>query len=126
MDFFWELCTLILIMLLGHWIEMKSVAGASRELELLVEMMPATAHMVHGDHVMDVNTLSSNQAISFLSSLERRLQHDGMISEGESYFNRIYADRRVHPGAKTKRKKVIAGLNKRKWICQSNSESWCC
>ena len=36
MDFFWELCTLILIMLLGHWIEMKSVAGASRELELLV------------------------------------------------------------------------------------------
>ena len=34
MDFFWELCTLILIMLLGHWIEMKSVAGASRELEL--------------------------------------------------------------------------------------------
>jgi len=36
MDFFWELTTLILIMLLGHWIEMKSIAGASRELELLV------------------------------------------------------------------------------------------
>jgi len=33
MDFFWELTTLILIMLLGHWIEMKSVAGASKELE---------------------------------------------------------------------------------------------
>jgi Cu2+-exporting ATPase len=36
MDFFWELATLILIMLLGHWIEMRSVAGASKELELLV------------------------------------------------------------------------------------------
>ena len=56
MDFFWELATLILIMLLGHWIEMKSVAGASRELELLVQLMPADAHMVHGDHIMDVKT----------------------------------------------------------------------
>lgn len=40
MDFFWELTTLILVMLLGHWIEMKSIAGASRELELLVQWMP--------------------------------------------------------------------------------------
>src|ERR1700690_2430388 len=48
MDFFWELATLILIMLLGHWIEMKSVAGASRELELLVKLMPDEAHLVHG------------------------------------------------------------------------------
>ena len=46
MDFFWELATLILIMLLGHWIEMKSVAGASKELELLVQLMPSDAHMV--------------------------------------------------------------------------------
>lgn len=37
MDFFWELATLILIMLLGHWIEMKSVAGASKGTELLVQ-----------------------------------------------------------------------------------------
>ncbi len=53
MDFFWELATLILIMLLGHWIEMKSVAGASRELELLVQLMPDNAHLIHGDHIMD-------------------------------------------------------------------------
>jgi Cu2+-exporting ATPase len=45
-DFFWELATLILIMLLGHWIEMKSVAGASKDLELLVQLMPADAHLV--------------------------------------------------------------------------------
>ncbi|MHB1177678.1 MAG: hypothetical protein ACYCZO_05035 [Daejeonella sp.] len=53
MDFFWELSTLILIMLLGHWIEMKSVAGASKELELLVQLMPADAHMVMPDKVHD-------------------------------------------------------------------------
>jgi Cu2+-exporting ATPase len=48
MDFFWELATLILIMLLGHWIEMKSIMSASRELELLVQLMPAEAHLVQG------------------------------------------------------------------------------
>src|SRR5688572_28780499 len=50
MDFFWELCTLILIMLLGHWLEMKSVAGASRELELLVRLMPSDAHRIMPFH----------------------------------------------------------------------------
>ena len=54
MDFFWELATLILIMLLGHWLEMKSVAGASKELELLVQLMPSDAHMAMPDMVHDV------------------------------------------------------------------------
>jgi Cu2+-exporting ATPase len=44
--FFWELATLIDIMLLGHWIEMKSVLGASGALESLVRLMPAEAHLV--------------------------------------------------------------------------------
>ncbi len=56
MDFFWELATLILIMLLGHWIEMRSVMSASRELELLVQLMPADAHLVQGDNTTDVKT----------------------------------------------------------------------
>ena len=42
--FFWELATLIDIMLLGHWIEMRSVMGASRALEELVKLMPSEAH----------------------------------------------------------------------------------
>ena len=45
-DFFWELSTLIVIMLLGHWIEMKSVLGASKALQLLVSMLPSEAHKV--------------------------------------------------------------------------------
>src|SRR5512138_1632877 len=54
MDFFWELSTLILIMLLGHWIEMRSIAGASKELELLVQLLPSEAHLVHNDHIIEV------------------------------------------------------------------------
>ena len=45
-DFFWELATLIDIMLLGHWLEMNSVLGASKALQLLVSMMPSEAHRV--------------------------------------------------------------------------------
>ncbi len=62
MDFFWELATLILIMLLGHWIEMKSVAGASRELELLVQLMPDDAHLVQGETITDVKTATLKAA----------------------------------------------------------------
>jgi Cu2+-exporting ATPase len=55
-DFFWELGTLIVIMLVGHWIEMKSVLGASKALQLLVSMMPAEAHRVKADgQIEDVN-----------------------------------------------------------------------
>lgn len=45
--FFWELATLIDVMLLGHWIEMKSVMGASGALEALVKLMPTTAHRLN-------------------------------------------------------------------------------
>ena len=44
--FFWELATLIDIMLIGHWLEMKSVMGASRALEELVKLMPSSAHKI--------------------------------------------------------------------------------
>jgi len=47
--FFWELATLIDIMLVGHWIEMRSVMGASRALEELVKLMPSTAHRLVPD-----------------------------------------------------------------------------
>src|SRR5208282_29158 len=47
--FFWELASLIDIMLLGHWIEMKSVMGASRALEELAKLMPSDAHKLMPD-----------------------------------------------------------------------------
>src|SRR5690625_7524646 len=50
-DFYWEMATMIVVMLIGHYYEMKSVMGASRSLELLVEMMPSTAHRIRdGKH----------------------------------------------------------------------------
>jgi P-type Cu2+ transporter len=109
MDFFWELATLILIMLLGHWIEMKSVAGASKELELLVQLMPSEAHMVMPGMVHDVktDTLKANDVI--LVKPGEKVAADGVILEGETYLNESMLTGESKPVQKSKGDKVIAG-----------------
>ena len=109
MDFFWELSTLILIMLLGHWIEMKSVAGASRELELLVQLMPSDAHLVHGDHIMDIKTESLKENDIILIKPGEKIAADGIVIEGESYLNESLLTGESKPVEKTKGDKVIGG-----------------
>ncbi|MBC7886964.1 MAG: copper-translocating P-type ATPase [Ferruginibacter sp.] len=109
MDFFWELATLILIMLLGHWIEMKSVVGASRELELLVKLMPADAHMVMPDMVHDVKTDTLKENDIILVKPGEKVAADGVISDGESYLNESMLTGESKPVQKIKGDKVIAG-----------------
>ena len=117
MDFFWELATLILIMLLGHWIEMKSVAGASKELELLVQLMPADAHMVMSasagsggsEMVHDVETATLKQHDVILVKPGEKVAADGIILEGESYLNESMLTGESKPVQKVKGDKVIAG-----------------
>jgi len=109
MDFFWELCTLILIMLLGHWIEMKSVAGASKELELLVQLMPSDAHMIMPTMVHDVKTDSLKEGNSILIKPGEKVPADGIIYEGESYLNESMLTGESVPVKKSKDQKVIAG-----------------
>lgn len=109
MDFFWELATLILIMLLGHWIEMKSVAGASKELALLVELMPADAHMVMPNMVHDVKTETLKENDIILVKPGEKVAADGIVLEGESYLNESMLTGESKPVKKVKGDKVIAG-----------------
>jgi Cu2+-exporting ATPase len=109
MDFFWELATLILIMLLGHWLEMKSVAGASKELELLVQLMPADAHMVMPEMIHDVRTETLKVNDIILVKPGEKVAADGIISEGESYLNESMLTGESRPVRKIKGDKVIAG-----------------
>ncbi len=109
MDFFWELATLILIMLLGHWIEMKSIAGASKELELLVQLMPSEAHMVMKDMVHDVKTDTLKENDIILVKPGEKVAADGIILEGESYLNESMLTGESKPVQKVKGDKVIAG-----------------
>lgn len=109
MDFFWELATLILIMLLGHWIEMKSVAGASKELELLVQLMPDDAHMIMPGMIHDVKTATLKEGDLILIKPGEKIAADGIIYEGESYLNESMLTGESKPVQKTKGDKVIAG-----------------
>ena len=108
-DFFWELATLILIMLLGHWIEMKSVAGASRELELLVQLMPDHAHLLHDGHLTDVKVAALKEQDRILIKPGEKVPADGIIIEGETYLNESMLTGESKPVEKKKGDKVIAG-----------------
>jgi len=109
MDFFWELATLILIMLLGHWIEMKSIAGASKELELLVQLMPSDAHMVMGEKVHDVKTDTLKEKDVILVKPGEKIAADGIILDSESYLNESMLTGESKPVKRIKGDKVIAG-----------------
>jgi len=108
-DFFWELATLIGIMLLGHWIEMRSVAGASKDLELLVRLMPAEAHRVIGNQIQEVKTDSLKEKDIILVKPGEKVAADGLILEGESYLNESLLTGESKPVRKIKGDKVIAG-----------------
>ena len=109
MDFYWELATLIVIMLLGHWLEMKSVAGASKALELIVKMLPAEAHMYHGDmlHDMRVDELKIGDLV--LVKPGEKIPVDGTVTEGSSSVNESMLTGESVPVQKTTGAKVMAG-----------------
>lgn len=109
MDFYWELATLIVIMLLGHWLEMKSVAGASKALEMIVRMLPAEAHMYHGNmlHDMRVDELKPGDLV--LVKPGEKIPVDGTVTEGNSSVNESMLTGESVPVVKTAGSKVIAG-----------------
>ena len=108
-SFYWELATLIVIMLLGHWIEMKSVLGASRALELLVSMMPAEAHKIEGEQVVDVKLEALLPEDLILIKPGEKVPADGEIVEGESYLNESMLTGESKPVRKSAGQKVIGG-----------------
>jgi Cu2+-exporting ATPase len=109
MDFFWELATLIVIMLLGHWLEMKSVAGASRALELIVRMMPSTAHMLHGEMVHDVLVEDLKIGDLVLVKPGEKVPVDGIVTDGNSQMDESMLTGESLPVSKIAGTKVIAG-----------------
>jgi P-type Cu2+ transporter len=109
MDFYWELATFIVIMLLGHWIEMKSVAGASRALELMVKMLPAEAHHLMDGKVHDMRVDMLKVGHIVLVKSGEKIPVDGTILEGESFVNESLLTGESVPLHKSKGMKVIAG-----------------
>ncbi|TNE79135.1 MAG: cadmium-translocating P-type ATPase [Bacteroidetes bacterium] len=108
--FFWELASLIVIMLLGHWIEMKSVMGASNALQELAKMMPSIARRIKegGEHEdVPIADLKSNDII--LVRPGEKVPADGIVVEGESHVNESMLTGESKPVAKKKDNQVIGG-----------------
>ena len=108
-EFFWELATLIDVMLLGHWIEAKSVLGASRALEELVKIMPTTAHLVKNGDILDVPVSDLKKGDVVLVKPGEKIPSDGTVIEGESYVNEALLTGESKPVLKKKGDKVIGG-----------------
>lgn len=82
---YWELATLVVIMLLGHWIEMRSIMGASNALEQLVKLMPNEAHRLNDDkQVEDVPLSEIRNKDWVLVKPGEKIPVDGVIVEGHS------------------------------------------
>lgn len=110
MIFFWELATLIDIMLLGHWLEMRSVMGASKALEELARLLPADAHRV--DEHGNVSDLPLEEIVIGDLLLVRpgeKVPADGVVIDGDTSVNEAMLTGESKPVTKVKGSEVIGG-----------------
>ncbi|WP_418281930.1 heavy metal translocating P-type ATPase [Halorubrum sp. DTA98] len=108
--FFWELVTLVVIFLLGHWIEMRSVRRASGALDELAELMPDTAERIteSGDtEDVPVDELAADDLV--LVRPGANVPADGIVEEGESNVNEAMITGESRPVGKEPGDEVIGG-----------------
>jgi len=109
-NLFWELATLVDIMLLGHWIEMRSVMGASNALEKLVKLMPNEAHKLDGNNeVQDVPISQLTNGDRVLVKPGEKIPVDGKILDGKSTVDESMLTGESVPVEKGKADEVIGG-----------------
>jgi Cu2+-exporting ATPase len=108
--FFWELATLIDVMLLGHWIEMRSVLGASSALEALVRLLPAEAHRIRPDGgAEDVPVAQIGPGDVLLVKPGEKVPIDGLITDGHSTLNESMLTGESKPVERQAGEEVIGG-----------------
>jgi Cu2+-exporting ATPase len=108
--FFWELATLIDVMLLGHWIEMKSVMGASRALESLAQLMPSEAHRVKeegGTEDVPISELEPGDRVVVKPG--EKVPIDGVITDGRTSISQAMLTGESKPVEKAEGNEAIGG-----------------
>ena len=109
-DFFWETATLIDVMLLGHWLEMRSIMGASRALEALAELVPSDAHLIAADGAVrgvPVADLVPGDRVQVRPG--ERVPTDGVVVEGHSAVDEALLTGESLPVEKAEDAEVIGG-----------------
>lgn len=109
-DFFWELATLIVIMLLGHWIEMRSVMGASKALDELVKLMPEEAHLISDNgEILDLSVKQLKAGDAVLIKPGEKIPIDGLVFNGRSAVNESMITGESVPVEKENGDEIIGG-----------------
>lgn len=109
MDFFWELATLIDIMLLGHYFEMRSQMAASRALESLVALLPSDVHVDRNGTVTDIPLSELRKGDTIVIKPGEKIPADGKITEGRSQINESMLTGESVPVQKQQEDTVIGG-----------------
>ena len=109
MPLYWELATLISIMLLGHWIEMLSIRGASRALEHLAALVPSLAHRLEEGRIVDVPLSELALGDRILVRPGEQLPADGKVAQGASSVNEAFLTGESRPVMKEPGSDVMAG-----------------
>src|SRR5579885_110138 len=108
--FFWELATLIDIMLLGHWLEMKSILGAGRALEELAKLMPSVAHKIDpSGEIKDVPLSELKSGDKVLIKPGEKIPADGEVIKGETSVNESMLTGESKPVTKRVGATIIGG-----------------
>ena len=109
MDLWWELATLVTIMVLGHWIEMRSIVQASGALKELTMLLPAVAARVRGDRIEEVSLDQLRQDDVVLVRPGSGIPADGVVIEGESAVTESMITGESAPVVKTPGSEVVGG-----------------
>ncbi|WP_244986853.1 MULTISPECIES: copper-translocating P-type ATPase [Lactobacillus] len=109
MDFFWELATLILIMLLGHWIEMTSVMNASSSVNDLAKLLPDKVHVQRDGQTSDVAINEVQKDATIIVKPGESIPLDGIILNGTSDINESLVTGESNDVTRKKDDKVIGG-----------------
>lgn len=109
MDFFWELATLILIMLLGHWIEMTSVMNASSSVNDLAKLLPDKVHVQRDGQTSDLAINEVQKDATIIVKPGESIPLDGIILNGTSDINESLVTGESNDVTRKKDDKVIGG-----------------
>lgn len=106
---YWEISTLVLAFLFGHWMEMRAVRGASGALAELAKLIPPQAHLFKGKEIIDVQTEEIRKGDKILIRPGEKVPIDGVVLEGESSVNESMLTGESRPVAKKIGDEVIGG-----------------
>ena len=108
--FYWELATLIDVMLLGHWLEMRSVVSASSALDELAKLVPSEAHLLNDDgSISDVAVESLSLGDRIVVRPGEQVPIDGDVVEGRSSVDEAFLTGESRPVSKQIGSEVVAG-----------------